>query len=401
MGPVSVDNAAIFPVSGGRCAATIIENNDLARAANEALLDARGISLPLPYRLCWAKAAAASGARSIFISLKDAAGSCQGGLAVESRPSRSLPGHRWWSITRLGIGTAGLDAVGLHDVLAKVKSHARHDGRVLRILVEVFAPNADARQRTGECLREHGFRRMPTERTYERTLFVNLEPDEATIFSKLGKTARQNIRVAAKRPVTVECVTDVSLADRLQQLDQETWRRTSTIAKSDDWAARIKLSNEAPHLSRINVLRRNDRVGPESIIAFSWACLHGDVVHYAAAASTRANDLKIPMTYPLVWDLMRWARRSGARRFDFGGITAGHQNGDDPLGGISDFKRYFTHDEVEVGQQWELELLPIRVAATRFAAAVVRRGSVLVAGRAHAAARIRQFTVGTLTMVPF
>ena len=193
----------------------------------------------------------------------------------------------------------------------------------------------------------------------------------------------------------------MSLADRLQQLDQETWRRTSAIVKSDDWAARIKLSNEAPHLSRINVLRRNDRVGPESIIAFSWACLHGDVAHYAAAASTRANDLKIPMTYPLVWDLMRWARRSGARRFDFGGITAGHQNGDDPLGGISDFKRYFTHDEVEVGQQWELELLPTRVAATRFAAAVMQRGSVLVAGRAQAAARIRQFTVGTLTMVPF
>ncbi len=386
---MSGDNAATLPVGGCRgdqYNPTIIENNDLVRAANEASLDARGISLPLPYRLCWAKAAAASGARSIFVSLKDAAGSCQGGLAVESRPSRSLPGHRWWSIARLGVGTAGLDAAGLDAVLAKAKSHARHDGRVLRILVEVFAPNANARQRTGECLREHGFRRVPTERTYERTLFVNLEPDEATIFSRLGKTARQNIRVAAKRPVTVECVTDVSLADRLQQLDQETWRRTSSLVKSDDWAARIKLCSDAPHLSRINVLRRNDRVGPESIIAFSWACLHGEIAHYTEAGSTRTNELKIPMTYPLVWDLMRWARRSGARRFDFGGITPGRQNGDDPLGGISDFKRYFTHEEVEVGQQWELELLPTRVAATRFAGAVVRRVSGLIAGRAQSVA---------------
>ena len=52
------------------------------------------------------------------------------------------------------------------------------------------------------------------------------------------------------------------------------------------------------------------------------------------------------------------SRRQDTAWFDFGGITAGSHGADDKLGGISDFKRYFSKEIVGVGQEWSLEPRP-------------------------------------------
>jgi lipid II:glycine glycyltransferase (peptidoglycan interpeptide bridge formation enzyme) len=61
------------------------------------------------------------------------------------------------------------------------------------------------------------------------------------------------------------------------------------------------------------------------------------------------------MAYPLAWDLITWAHQAGASAFDFGGISPGTLGGDDPLGGISDFKRYFNGRVATVGAEWHAE----------------------------------------------
>jgi hypothetical protein len=139
------------------------------------------------------------------------------------------------------------------------------------------------------------------------------------------------------------------------------------------WAEILALSEERPELSRVVGLFRSDRDGPTGLLSFAWGCHHGDHAHYATAASTRRTDLRIPMAYPLAWDLMLWARRNGATTFDFGGITMGSSGGDDPLGGISDFKRRFTDRVVEVGEEWIFEPSPWRARAARWVSAAVRR----------------------------
>jgi lipid II:glycine glycyltransferase (peptidoglycan interpeptide bridge formation enzyme) len=65
--------------------------------------------------------------------------------------------------------------------------------------------------------------------------------------------------------------------------------------------------------------------------------------------------VRIAIAYPLVWDLMRWTTELGGAWFDLGGVTLG-RGGDpeDPLGGISDFKRFFSRDLAEVRQTWRL-----------------------------------------------
>jgi lipid II:glycine glycyltransferase (peptidoglycan interpeptide bridge formation enzyme) len=145
------------------------------------------------------------------------------------------------------------------------------------------------------------------------------------------------------------------------------------------------MSTEAPHLSRIAILERTDRDGPGAVLAFAWGCMQGRVAEYSESGSTRPADMKVSTSYALMWDLISWARRSGAHVFDLGGITEGDRDSDDPLGGISDFKRFFSQREVEVGQQWLFEPHPARAAAAR----VISSGAGLLRNAASRISRKR------------
>jgi peptidoglycan biosynthesis/recognition FemAB-like protein len=331
----------------------------------EAALDRRGTPLPLFHRAVWARASESSRVGCSFIPIRAGDATCRAGFAIESGRSRALPGHRFLSVRQLGIRSGGLDETSLDAGLATLAARARNDNSVLRVTVESFALEADARARTAEGLRRNGFVQTPTTRTYQRTLVIDLQPDEDAIFAGFHKNARQGIRNVARYPVAVRTVDSVSVAPRLEELAEHAHKRTGGEPRRLDWSSIIRMSVEAPNLSRIAILERTDQSGPESILAFAWGCLHGEVAQYAESGSVRASDLKVSTSYALLWDLISWARAKGAHWFDLGGISGGTTHSDDALGGISDFKRRFSEREIEVGGQWELEPHPGRAAAAR------------------------------------
>jgi hypothetical protein len=343
----------------------LIEGPGEAWEACERALDARHTPLPLYHRAIWARAQRVSGARSLFVSIRDAHGICRAGFAVESHSSRALPGHRLLSIVRLGVGSSGLDESALDAGIAAVSALARRDRSVLRVTVQTFTLDPESRARTSEALQRHGFLSVAPTRTYERTLVVDLTPEESGLLAGFHYGARRGIKNVAKHLVKVTTAGSVAMAPRLQELADETRLRTGAEPQQIDWGSLIRMSAEAPHLSRIAILERTDRDGPGAVLAFAWGCVHGRVAEYSESGSTRPDDMKVTTSYALMWDLISWARRSGAQVFDLGGITAGNRNSDDPLGGISDFKRFFSQREIEVGQQWLLEPHPARAAAAR------------------------------------
>ena len=82
----------------------------------------------------------------------------------------------------------------------------------------------------------------------------------------------------------------------------------------------------------------------------------------------------LAIAYTPLWDLIAWAKRSGATWFDFGGVSErAASSAHDPLGGISEFKRYFSAHIVEVGEQWILEPRRIRAMIARVVSAAVKR----------------------------
>lgn len=102
------------------------------------------------------------------------------------------------------------------------------------------------------------------------------------------------------------------------------------------------------------------------LVAFARALRHGTFAVYDTAGSTRLEDRRIPLTYPAIWALLRWARDTGATWFDFGGVTRGTSDSrNDPLGGISEFKRNFGGEEVVIGEDWHLDVAPLRQRLVR------------------------------------
>lgn len=329
-----------------------------------------GITLPFSYRSAWLETQPST--KFLFFAIHDLTGRAVYGFAVVIRPTRALPGHVTWLVERFGPQDEKSGEAGLHAMT----EYARRQSRLLRIHLETFSRDADLRHRIGDTATMLGFRKCDNMRMYTKTIAIDLRPDEEAILASLHSTARRHIRALGKNPVSLRPVTNGACAPRLAELLHETMARTGGHSETHDWTAIINLSNRHPQLSRLVGLFREDSESPEALLAFAWGRYHGDHVDYAVAASTRAVDIKMPLAYAIAWDLICWAKKNGATWFDFAGITAGSHASADRLGGISDFKRYFSEQVVVVGEEWVFEPHPIRAwlaSAVSAGAAWVRK----------------------------
>jgi hypothetical protein len=339
----------------------VLPNPDPEREDWERALSASGVVLPLPHRCDWARLR--PGQASLFLAIRDAAGRLRNGYGVEVNRSRALPGHVLLRLERFGhwlgedVREAGVSA------LAEL---ACRDARVLRVNVEVFSRDPGVRGGLGDCLARHRFVPVQVRRRYADTIAVDLTPEEPAIFASFREMARRNVRKIAKFPVAIRPVADPSLGPRIDRLLRESTDRTGGGYRAHDWRRLIEFSQRSRDVSRIVGLFRTDVPGPEALIAFVWGCGHGDHAHYEAGGATRSTGWHIPLNYALMWDLICWAKQNGAKWFDLGGVTPGRGgDGEDRLGGVSDFKRYFSRDEVRVGEEWVLEPRPLRAGLAR------------------------------------
>jgi Acetyltransferase (GNAT) domain len=340
---------------------SLLRGSSAEREEWEKLLLDSGVALPLPHRASWATLQPAV-RESWLLCVRDASRRPCGAVAVQVAPSRALPGSQLLRVERFG---HGLPAAAHEAVLRVVALLARRHRRVLRLYVESFAIDEGERTTLERHLETLGFTRMLAPRCYEHTLILPLDADEDAIFASLHKTARTNIRAVNKVEVRVLPILHRQWFSRLDVLATETFARTGGRYDRHDWSRIVAICEREPSASRLVGLFREDVEGEGSLIAFAWGCGHGDHAHYSSAGSTREVGRRIPMMYPLLWDLIRWAKGNGARFFDLGGVTAGSLDSADRLGGISDFKRYFSQHAVQVGAEWSYEPRPMQAQAAR------------------------------------
>jgi hypothetical protein len=274
----------------------------------------------------------------------------------------------------------GIQAAAYAATLQALISLARRDPRVLRLYIESLAFEPNVRMALESMLEAAGFVRLPAPRCYEHTLVLPLDKDEDSILASFHRTARQNIRNSMRQGVRIAPVVNPAHFPRLDEIAAETFARTGgRYLPVFDWSRIAEVGATEPDASRLVGLYLSGRDDPAGLLAFAWACGHGDHAHYCFSGSTRNTDRRIPLLYPLLWDLIMWAKRSGARFFDFGGVTAGSLGSDDPLGGISDFKRYFTQRAVQVGAEWSYEPRPRRAQAAKMMKSAATRLSTILA----------------------
>jgi hypothetical protein len=260
--------------------------------------------------------------------------------------------------------------------LLKAIIDAAHSDRFcIRLHLGVFEPDASRRQRLGTVLGESGFVRAQQPESYRRTPSLDLQMSEEELFAGLASSARRNVRLPAKRGFQLVALDDPAYGAKLTELMEESFRRTAGTAISLPWQTILSRSRRSPNRSRVVGLFKPNDFSPGGLVAFAWGCVNGNYVTYEAGASTRQQGLgNLPLAYAPLWDLITWAKRIGAKWFDFGGVSAaGESAPDDPLGGITDFKRFFCERIIEVRDEWILEPRPYRAMIARTVSAAAAR----------------------------
>jgi hypothetical protein len=329
----------------------------------ERSLTDRGVVSPVPQRANWQRANGY--ADTVLVVVRDQATNAPVGvIGAGITMSRALPGHRIYRVERLGsCGSERAD----REMLGALTTLARRDPVCLRLVVEVFERNPDARLRLCRRLVKLGFTRSPSPRNYQNTLALDLQRSTDEIFAGLHRTARRHIRAPGKRGLELHPIVDPSFAPRLEALIRETYDRTDTPPDPKPWHRIIELSAANPSVSRIIGLFDGHGRAPENLVAFAWGCAHGPHVTYEAGASCRRPELgSTSLGYAPLWDLITWAREhTAATWFDLGGAKGGVDPHGDELDGIYEFKRYFSRESVDVGDEWVMEPLRGRAAIAR------------------------------------
>lgn len=275
-------------------------------------------------------------------------------VGVQVTRPRAVPWLRLVRVPRFG---RGLDPSAVEEAVTALARLAR-ERPVLRLHLEAWTEKEEERQGIGEACRSHGFGPSPS-RSYTRTVWLDLRPPEEEILAGFHATGRRHIRAPGKKGYEVRPVSEPAAVPALERLFHRTFRRTGGTPPRVDWALLVREGGKPSsrhHLVGLFPVDAPDQAEP---LSFALALLHGEVAEYGHAASVRDPDVRIPLLYAPTWELMRWAKSRGASFWDFGGITAGSADDDDPVGGISDFKRYFGTSVRRVGEEWRLTPRPL------------------------------------------
>src|SRR5262245_19593629 len=128
------------PPAGEMLTTEVLQYIGRQRERYERELDEAGFALPLPHR--WAWAAADRQSDSWFLAVRNPQGRCVGGVALEVKRSRAMPGHLVLRSEQFGGNLSG----PIRDAaVAALAALARQSPRILRVSLEVFARTTETR----------------------------------------------------------------------------------------------------------------------------------------------------------------------------------------------------------------------------------------------------------------
>jgi hypothetical protein len=286
-----------------------------------------------------------------LLQVRDASGAPSAQIAVYlSRPRRA----RWFAsgvAERFGPAADGEEEEfalkTLRELLAEL-------GEVmsLRLRPERYEPvelwNFQERaQRTGY--------RLADAEDVTRTLLRDLRPSEEELMASLGRKVRANFRSEGLSRVEIRRLADARFLPQCRDALNAAFARTSAEKVRFDFETAFALAARAPDRACVLGLFLKDR--PDKLLAYALGFRSGAAAEYASAGSLNDPELRdLPFSSWLLWDLMLWAKRSGAVLFDLRGVTGGGSS--DPLSGISGFKRRFASQEIEINREMTAVLKP-------------------------------------------
>jgi lipid II:glycine glycyltransferase (peptidoglycan interpeptide bridge formation enzyme) len=241
---------------------------------------------------------------------------------------RALPADQ--RVAYVPRGPIVADATQLPAALDALGTHARERGAIFLKVDPELDPAV-----ASESLKHAGFHRGQDIQPVLATLELDLSAGENELLAALDKDTRWSVRQAEKRGVEIREANEETGLRTLYELYAETGRRARFITRTWDYYRRMWGSLVAAGLARVRIAHRS---GLPLAGALVWRCGERDVYQSAA---TNDEGRSAYAAYLLLWQCIIEARRSGSRRFDFGGIPADLTRKDDPMQGPYLFKKGF------------------------------------------------------------
>ncbi|HOV47413.1 MAG TPA: peptidoglycan bridge formation glycyltransferase FemA/FemB family protein [Anaerolineae bacterium] len=263
-------------------------------------------------------------------------------------------------------------AAPVRDLVQAVERAARRK-RALALWLEPELPDDPANR---ALLTSLGY--QPAARTIQprQTIVVDLAGDEEALLAQMRQKTRYNIRLAARKGVTVREGGPEELP-AFYRLMVETGQRDGFAIHSEAYYRRaLELFQPVGQAALLLA-----DVAGETVAALMVFALGAKAWYFYGASSERSRQW-MP-TYALQWEAMRWAQRRGCTTYDLWGIPDADEETletefatrNDGLWGVYRFKRGFGGRVVRFVGLWEKSLSPLYPLALRLMRLVRRRAS--------------------------
>jgi len=177
----------------------------------------------------------------------------------------------------------------------------------------------------------------PTSQTIQprRTIVIDLRPDEEAILAQMKPKWRYNVRLAARKDVTIRQGTTDDLP-AFYTLMQETGQRDGFAVHAPDYyEAAFSLFSPDGRVVLLLAEYRQQVLG--GLMAFAF----GQQAIYMYGASSNRERQRMP-NHILQWEAMRWAKARGCTGYDLWGIPdLAPDSPSASLGGVERFKAGF------------------------------------------------------------
>ena len=207
-------------------------------------------------------------------------------------------------------------------------------------------------------LTAQGFRPSAHSIQPRRTITLDISGAEDEILARMKQKTRYNIRLAAKKAVTVRTSSDI--AEFSQMMDVTGTRDTFGVHSQEYYQRAYDMFSPLGGCELLVADYEGQALA--GVMVFAW----GRRAWYFYGASTNQERNRMP-TYLLQWEAIRWAKAKGCTEYDLWGVPDADQDTletefkerSDGLWGVYRFKRGFGGQLMRSAAAWDRVYNPL------------------------------------------
>jgi lipid II:glycine glycyltransferase (peptidoglycan interpeptide bridge formation enzyme) len=185
------------------------------------------------------------------------------------------------------------------------------------------------------------------------TFILDMTQSEEELLKNMHIKTRYNIRLAQKHGVVIKEDSSDTAFHTYLALSEETTQRQGFYAHNRNYHETVWRLLKKDGIAKLFTATYNNEI----LCAWMLFCL-GDTIYYPYGASSR-NHREVMAPNLMLWEIVRWAKTKGFKKFDLWGAMGPEPDSHDPWYGFHRFKEGYHPTLVEYVGSYDLVINPI------------------------------------------